>query len=112
VGGFHRRSVKQREQPSLVRQQGLTINPVFDVISVSEDFYDVGIASVGHLVFGVISRPHLKRIRLKPSNNVSWAFMFVNHSLQVVTRVPRLSVMNCFLVLSGTSKRHLDLFIE
>jgi hypothetical protein len=30
--------------------------------------------------------------------------MFVNHSLQVVTRVPRLSVMNCFLVLSGTSK--------
>jgi hypothetical protein len=34
----HRRSAKQREQPSLVRKQGLTINSVFDVISVFEDF--------------------------------------------------------------------------
>jgi hypothetical protein len=32
-------SPKQREQPSLVREQGLTINSVFDVYLHIEDFY-------------------------------------------------------------------------
>jgi len=33
--------VSEKPLPRLVREQGLTINSVFDVISVSEDFRDV-----------------------------------------------------------------------
>jgi hypothetical protein len=37
----------QREQPSLVREQGLTINSVFDVISISRIFTHFDIAGGG-----------------------------------------------------------------
>jgi hypothetical protein len=48
LGEFNtRRSAKQREQPSLVREQGLTINSVFDVISVSRIFTHLDIAGGG-----------------------------------------------------------------
>jgi hypothetical protein len=96
-----RRPVSEKPIPRLVCEQGLTIHAVFDVISVFEDFYDVEIGP-WQPAFGVISRRHLKCIRLIFTNNSVELSLFVNHSLQVVTRVPRLSVVNCFLVLSGT----------
>jgi hypothetical protein len=43
----HRRNAKQRDQPFLVREQGLTINSVFDVISISKIFTHLDIASGG-----------------------------------------------------------------
>jgi hypothetical protein len=40
-------SPKQREQPSLVREQGLTINSVIDVYLYIEDFTHLDIAGAG-----------------------------------------------------------------
>jgi len=51
----------------------------------------------------MISRQHLKRIRLTPSNDVSWAFMLINDSLQIVIAIPRLIVLSCSLFFRPTS---------
>ena len=70
-----RRSAKQREQPSTTGEQRLTINAVFDVISVFKHFYDVEMCRRCQPAFGMISRHHLKRIRLTSGNNVNPAFI-------------------------------------
>jgi hypothetical protein len=65
---------------------------VLDVISVFEDFYH------GEIV-GVISRRHVKRIRLTSGNNVSPACLLINASLHKVTAIPLLIILSCFLFL-------------
>src|SRR5262249_54009187 len=40
---------------------------------------------------------HLKRIRLTPCNDVSWAFIFTNDFLHIVTAIPRRIVLDCFI---------------
>jgi hypothetical protein len=58
-------------------------------------FTHLDIAGGGSAASGVISRQHLKRIRLISCNDVSWAFMLINDSLQTVIAIPRLIVLSC-----------------
>src|SRR5262249_44886859 len=79
----------------LVRDQGLTINAVFDVISVFGDFCGVEIVALSASFRHDISAAS-ERIRLTSSNDVSWAFTLINDSLHIVTVITRLIVIRCF----------------
>jgi hypothetical protein len=65
-------------------------------ISAFEDFLQCWDCRRCPPAFGMISRQHLKGIRQTSGDNVSPAFMFVNHSLHVVTRFPRLDCHELF----------------